>query len=64
MIFQKIYYVDNIEEESYNYYIDPKLIKLIKIKKREIHQEKFKMCIHKLKMFLPDHLIYKIGNFL
>ena len=54
---ENIYYVDNIEEECYNYSIDPKLIK-----KREIHQEKFKMCIHKLKLLLPDNLIYKIGN--
>ena len=30
----------------------------------EIDKEKFKMCIHKLKISLPDHLIYKIGNFL
>ena len=28
------------------------------------NEEKFKMCIHKLKLSLPDHLIYRIGNFL
>ena len=36
----------------------------IKEKQRKIKQEKFKMCIHKLKMSLPDHLIYEIGNYL
>ena len=30
----------------------------------KINQEKFKMCIHKLKLYLPDHLIYQIGNYL
>ena len=37
---------------------------IIKSKQKEIHQEKFKMCIHKLKLYLPDHLIYKIGTFM
>ena len=35
-----------------------------KILEKKIQHAKFEMCIHKLKMFLPDHLIYKIGNFL
>ena len=30
----------------------------------EKEQEKFKMCIHKLKLSLPDHLIYEIGTYL
>ena len=51
------------DKEEYEYgYLNKK--ENVKKKKREIHKEKFKMCIHKLKMFLPDHLIYKIGNFL
>ena len=29
----------------------------------EKEQEKFKMCIHKLKLSLPDHLIYEIGTY-
>ena len=37
---------------------------IIKSKQKEIHQEKFKMCIHKLKLSLPDHLIYEIGTFM
>ena len=37
---------------------------LLKEFNMEITKEKFKMCIHKLKLSLPDHLIYKIGNFL
>ena len=45
-----------------NDYIDSR--EKINIKKNEIHKEKFKMCIDKLKLSLPDHLIYKIGNFL
>ena len=36
----------------------------IKKTKRKIHQEKFKMCIHKLKLSLPYHLIYQIGSYL
>ena len=36
----------------------------IKETKRKIKQEKFKMCIHKLKLSLPDHLIYEIGTFM
>ena len=59
---ENIYYVDDTEsKESYHYSIDPKIIKKIKRKK---HQEKFKMCIHKLKLSLPDHLIYEIGTFM
>ena len=34
------------------------------ILEKKIQHAKFEMCIHKLKIFLPDHLIYKIGNFL
>ena len=41
---------------------------IIKSKQRKIHQEKFMMCIHKLKLSLrlrsPDHLIYEIGTFM
>ena len=37
---------------------------IIKSKQKEIHQEKFKMCIHKLKLSLPNHLIYEIGTFM
>ena len=29
----------------------------------EKEQEKIKMCIHKLKLYLPDHLIYEIGTY-
>ena len=36
----------------------------IKETQRIIKQEKFKMCIHKLKLSLPDHLIYEIGTYL
>ena len=65
---EDIYYVDDIESvesESYECCRDTELIKKeIKKTKRKIHQEKFIMCIHKLKMFLPNNLIYKIGNFL
>ena len=65
---EDIYYVDDmesVESESYECCRDTELIKKeIKKTKRKIHQEKFIMCIHKLKMFLPNNLIYKIGNFL
>ena len=65
---EDIYYVDNTESEeseSYNYCRDTELIKQeIKNTRRKIHKEKFKMCIHKLKISLPDHLIYKIGTYL
>ena len=65
---EDIYYVDNTESEeseSYNYCRDTELIKQeIKKTKRKIHQEKFMMCIHKLKLSLPDHLIYEIGTFM
>ena len=37
---------------------------IIKSKQKEIHQEKFKMCIHKLKLSLPNNLIYEIGTYL
>ena len=61
---EDIYYVDDISE-NYNYCRDTELIKQeIKKTKRKIHQEKFKMCTHKLKISLPDHLIYKIGTFI
>ena len=61
---ENIYYVDDISE-SYNYCRDTEIIKQeIKKTKIEIHQEKFKMCIHKLKLYLPDHLIYEIGTYL
>ena len=30
----------------------------------EKEKEKFKMCIHKLKLSLPDYLIYQIGIYL
>ena len=36
----------------------------IKNTQRKIHKEKFKMCIHKLKLSLPNHLIYEIGTFM
>ena len=36
----------------------------IKETQRKIKQEKFKMCIHKLKLSLPNHLIYEIGTFM
>ena len=29
----------------------------------EKEKEKFKMCIHKLKLYLPDHLIFEIGTY-
>ena len=65
---EDIYYVDDMESEEserYNYCRDTELIKQeIKKTKRKMHQEKFKMCIHKLKLSLPDHLIYEIGNYL
>ena len=62
---EDIYYVDDTESEEYNYCRDTELIKQgIKKTKRKIHQEKFKMCIHKLKLSLPDHLIYEIGTFM
>ena len=65
---EDIYYVDDTESEeseSYNYCRDTELIKQeIKKTKRKIHQEKFKMCIHKLKISLPDQLIYKVGTYL
>ena len=62
---EDIYYVDDTESESYNYCRDTELIKQeIKKTKREIHKEKFKMCIHKLKISLPDQLIYEVGNYL
>ena len=51
------------KEYNENYFFSKKK-EIIKIKKRETHKEKFKMCIHKFKMSLPDYLIYKIGNFL
>ena len=64
---EDIYYVDDMESEEsegYNYCRDTELIKQeIKKTKRKIHQEKFKMCIHKLKLSLPDHLIYEIGTY-
>ena len=63
-----IYYVDGTESEEseeYHYCRDKEIIKQeIKKTKRKIHQEKFKMWIHKLKMSVPDHLIYEIGNYL
>ena len=50
------------DKEEYEYgYLNKKEIKKTK---RKIHQEKFKMCIHKLKLSLPDHLIYEIGTYL
>ena len=68
----KYYYHENIvielenlfrkNKKEYEYeYLNKK--ENVKKKKREIHKEKFKMCIHKFKILLPDHLIYKIGNF-
>ena len=30
---------------------------------REKEKEKFKLCIHKLKLSLPDHLIFEIGTY-
>ena len=32
--------------------------------KKELEKEKFKMCIHKLKLSLPNHLVYEIGRFI
>ena len=65
---EDIYYVDDsesVESKSYKYCRDTELIKQeIKNTRRKIHKEKFKMCIHKLKLSLPDHLIYKIGTFI
>ena len=65
---EDIYYVDDsesVESEGYKYCRDTELIKQeIKNTRRKIHKEKFKMCIHKLKLSLPDHLIYKIGTFI
>ena len=65
---EDIYYVDDMESEEserYDYCRDTELIKReIKKTKRKIHQKKFKMCIHKLKISLPDHLIYEVGNYL
>ena len=65
---EDIYYVDKTESEeseSYNFCREKELIKReIKKTKKKIHKEKFKMCIHKLKISLPDHLIYKIGTFM
>ena len=62
---EDIYYVDDMESEGNNYCRDTELIKQeIKKTKRKIHQEKFMMCIHKLKLSLPDHLIYEIGTFM
>ena len=59
---EDIYYV---ESERNNYCRDTELIKReIKKTKRKIHQEKFKMCIHKLKMSLLDHLICEVGSYL
>ena len=62
---EDIYYVDDTESKNYNFCRDTELIKQeIKKTKRKIHQEKFKMCIYKLKLSLPDHLIYEIGTFM
>ena len=36
---------------------------LLKEFNMEITKEKLKMCIHKIKLSLPDHLIYEIGIF-
>ena len=69
----KYYYHENIvielenlfrkNKKEYEYeYLNKK--ENVKKKKREIHKEKFNMCIHKFKILLPDNLIYKIGNFL
>ena len=46
-----------------DYFDDPIIKQNIKKTKRKIHQEKFKMCIHKLKLSLPDHLIYELGAY-
>ena len=62
---ENIYNVDDTESEEYYYCKDTELTKQeINKTKRKIHQEKFKMCIHKLKMSLPDSLICEVGNYL
>ena len=63
----KLFYYDDRgrKQERYNRGEFRYLIKQeIKETQRKIKQEKFKMCIHKLKLSLPDHLIFQIGTYL
>ena len=65
-IFKKYIFLLNFFEELENLFIYKKKKyekEIVKSKKIEIHQEKFKMCIHKLKLSLPDHLIFEIGTY-
>ena len=57
-LFDTAHDMDLINNESK--YTNKKRTKLM----NKMNKQKFKMCVHKLKLSLPNHIVYNIGSFL